>query len=402
MKGVILAGGRGARLNPITTHIPKPLVPILNRPVMEYCIEWLKKHGIKEIAITVHYLSEKIRSYFGDGKKLGVNLVYFDELEPLGTAGGIRNIVDFFEETFIVVSADIVTDFQLDAAISYHKEKGSLFTMVTTKIEVLGEYGIVVNHKNGKVKKFTEKPPTINMTSDQVNTGIYIVHPEILKLIPNNISFDFSHDLFPLLLQKELSLYSYELKGYWMDIGHLNTFRQSQKDFIDKELYVPTSQFKVRENVWVGANTLIDQSVVIKGPVWIGEGCRIEEGVKLGPYTVIGNRTVVKKYSQINYSTIMDDVNIGIRSVLIGTTISSNCTINDNCTLQDSSVIGHYTNIGSRSVIGSGVKVNSDSMLPESSIFRTLKFKLDKTQSKGHQLVGIINKHSEGVNDENK
>lgn len=202
MKAIIMAGGEGSRLRPLTCDRPKPLVPVLGKPIMEYGIELLKKHGIKDIGVTLQYLPNAIIDYFGDGSKWGVNLQYFLEEVPLGTAGSVKNAETFLDESFLVISGDALTDFNLSEIIAFHFKKQSLATIVLTVVSNPLEYGIVITDSANNITSFLEKPGWGEVFSDTVNTGIYVFEPDILKLIPEKTVFDFSKDLFPKILAK--------------------------------------------------------------------------------------------------------------------------------------------------------------------------------------------------------
>ncbi|HHU32543.1 MAG TPA: nucleotidyltransferase family protein, partial [Clostridia bacterium] len=207
MKAIIMAGGEGSRLRPLTCTIPKPLVPILNRPVMEYTIELLKRNQIEEIGVTLQYLPQEIENWFGDGREWNISLTYFTETNPLGTAGSVKNAESFLDDTFIVISGDALTDFDLQKAIDFHKKKKALVTLILTSVNNPLEYGVVLTHKDGSIDRFLEKPGWGEVFSDQVNTGIYIIEPDVLEYIPSDKPYDFSKDLFPALLHKDLPLF---------------------------------------------------------------------------------------------------------------------------------------------------------------------------------------------------
>ena len=238
MKAVIMAGGKGTRLRPLTSHLPKPMVPLLDRPCMEYIIDLLKRHGITEIAVTVQYLPQVIRSHFGDGSEYGVSLHYFEEIMPLGTAGSVKNAEAFLDETFLVISGDALTDFDLSQAIAYHREKQALGTLVLTRVEVPLEYGVVMTQEDGRIIRFLEKPSWSEVFSDTVNTGIYVLEPEMLSFFEPEQTFDFSKDLFPLVMKRDLPLYGYVADGYWSDIGNLTQYRETQFDMLNGHVEV--------------------------------------------------------------------------------------------------------------------------------------------------------------------
>lgn len=240
-----MAGGKGTRLRPLTCNIPKPMVPMLDKPVMEYGIELLKKFGITDIAVTVHYLPEVIKNYFGDGSDFGVNLHYFEEITPLGTAGSIKNAESFLDERFIVISGDALTDFDLSEGIKFHVEKDALVSIFMKQVECPLEYGVIMTNKNAEIIRFLEKPSWDEVFSDTVNTGIYVIEPEVFNYIEKDVPTDFSKDLFPLLMGKGIPLYGYSAEGYWSDVGNLKQYRQSNEDLLEGLVNVPLKLKKV-------------------------------------------------------------------------------------------------------------------------------------------------------------
>ncbi|WP_102346488.1 nucleotidyltransferase family protein [Bacillus sp. Marseille-P3661] len=239
MKGVIIAGGKGKRLRPLTNKLPKPMIPILKKPVMEYCIEHLKRHGITEIAVTVQYMSNKIKDYFGDGSKFGVNLYYFEDLSPLGTAGSIKNAEQFLNEPFVVVSGDVITDFDLSKGIDFHRQKNSLITIFMTSVPNPLEYGILKTNEKGEVVRFLEKPSWENMFTTDINTGIYVVDPGIFSFMELGEKIDFSLDLFPLLIKNGYPIYGFKTNGYWSDVGNKDKYEQTIHDMMGGAVKIP-------------------------------------------------------------------------------------------------------------------------------------------------------------------
>jgi NDP-sugar pyrophosphorylase family protein len=239
MKSIIMAGGKGTRLYPLTKRVPKPMVPLLDRPVMEYIVELLAEHRFDDITVTLCYLPEVIRHHFGDGRTFGVHMQYADEPMPLGTAGGVRNVASDFRDTFIIMSGDGLTDIDLSDALATHKAHGGCATLVLTQVPCPRGYGVVVMDDDNRIVRFIEKPQSwIEGVPYLVNTGIYILEPEVLKWIPNGIAFDFGRDLFPFLLQAAIPLYGYAASGYWSDIGTLEQYYQSQLDMIQGRVNV--------------------------------------------------------------------------------------------------------------------------------------------------------------------
>ncbi|TLM99385.1 nucleotidyltransferase family protein, partial [bacterium] len=232
MQAVIMAGGEGSRLRPLTCDRPKPMVPLINKPVMEYAVKLLKEYGITDIGVTLQYLPEEISSYFGDGAGFGVSMQYFIEESPLGTAGSVKNTGGFLKETFIVISGDALTDFNLNEIIGYHREKKALATLVLKPVNIPLEYGVVITGEGGEIRRFLEKPGWGEVFSDTVNTGIYILEPEVLDYIPAGQKFDFSKDLFPRLLADGKPMFGYAAGGYWCDIGNHRQYQEAQYDLL--------------------------------------------------------------------------------------------------------------------------------------------------------------------------
>ncbi|TEB04672.1 D-glycero-alpha-D-manno-heptose 1-phosphate guanylyltransferase [Pelotomaculum schinkii] len=223
MKAIIMAGGEGSRLRPLTCGRPKPMVPVLNRPIMSHIVALLNEHGFTNIGVTLQYQPEVIKDYFGNGAEYGVNLRYFVEESPLGTAGSVKNAGGFLDQTFLVISGDALTDLELSKALEFHRKQGAMATLVLTRVECPLEYGVVITSDNGRITQFLEKPGWGEVFSDTVNTGIYVLEPEALDYFAPGEKFDFSKDLFPLLLREKKPLFGLVLPGYWCDVGTLKT-----------------------------------------------------------------------------------------------------------------------------------------------------------------------------------
>lgn len=358
MKAVIMAGGKGSRLRPLTCNKPKPMVPVLNKPVMEYAVELLKKHGITDIAVTLQYLPEVIRDYFGDGKALGVNLQYFEETTPLGTAGSVKNCEQFLDRPFLVISGDGITDYDLSAAIEFHRRKGGIVTIVMAKVEAPLEYGVIMCDEDDRIIRFLEKPSWGEVFSDTVNTGIYVIEPRIFNFFKKGVPFDFSKDLFPLLLAQGEPMYGYVASGYWSDIGSLEQYRQTHVDLLDGLLKAEIRGRKVEEGLWVGEGTELRDGVRIsERPVFIGHNCVIGAGTEIGRHTIIGNYNTVLEGSSLK-RTILWDYNYIDREVeLRGATLCNRTRIQANSALFEGSVVGDGGFIGQRVTVKSHVKI---------------------------------------------
>ena len=258
MKAVVMAGGEGTRLRPLTSNQPKPMVPIVGKPCIEHIVELLRSHGFEEVVITLAFLPQAIRSYFGDGEALGMSIEYSVEELPLGTAGSVGLARDALDETFLVISGDALCDVDLGALIAFHREKGAAATIGLKSVDNPLEFGIVVTDEEGRIERFLEKPSWGQVFSDTINTGIYVLEPEVLRHVPAEGTYDFSKELFPLLLEMGRPLYGYVMDGYWQDIGNLEQYRQANFDALDEKVRLSIGGMRLRGNVWLGEGVEID------------------------------------------------------------------------------------------------------------------------------------------------
>lgn len=340
VQAIIMAGGEGSRLRPLTCDRPKPMVPVLNRPVMEYAVELLKKHGITDIGVTLQYLPEEIINHFREGSGYEVNMQYFIEEEPLGTAGSVKNAEGFINDTFIVVSGDALTDFNLTEALEFHRAKGAVATLVLTPVEVPLEYGVVITEKTGEIRQFLEKPGWGEIFSDTVNTGIYILEPEVLSFIPAGQKYDFSKDLFPFLLREHKPLFGVSLQGYWCDIGNHRQYQEAHFDALDGKVEVRVQGAQLREKVHLGQNCRIDQTAVINAPVVIGSNCSIGKDAVVGPYAVLGDNCVIDNGATLKKAVIWNGTYIGKHAEIRGAVLCNRATIKDRAMIFEGAVVG--------------------------------------------------------------
>lgn len=322
MKAMILAAGKGTRVRPLTYELPKPMIPVLGKPVMAYLIEHLAKHGIDQIMVNVSHLHEKIEDYFGDGRQFGVQIGYSFEgycddcgqvvAVPLGSAGGMKKIQEFgrfFDETTIVLCGDAVIDLDIRAAIAEHRLRGAMATVVTKEVpwEKVSSYGVVITDSNGKITSFQEKPKPSEARSNWVSTGIYIFEPEVLDLIPSNQEFDIGSELFPLLAAKGLPFYAQTRAFNWVDIGTVTEYWSVLQAVMQGQvegMVLPGRQ--IAEGVWVGLNTRIEEGVVIEGPVYIGSGAHIESGARIVGPTWIGSSSRILAGAEVIRSVLFE------------------------------------------------------------------------------------------------
>jgi mannose-1-phosphate guanylyltransferase/phosphomannomutase len=385
MKAVIMAGGKGTRLRPLTCNTPKPMVPLLERPVMEYTIELLKKHGITDIAVTIQYLPEVTRQYFGDGSEFGVNLHYFEEETPLGTAGSVKNAEEFLDESFIVISGDALTDFDLTKAIRFHEEKKAVATLILTHVESPLEYGVVMTDETGGIVRFLEKPSWGEVFSDTVNTGIYILETEIFNYFDKGKEFDFSKDLFPLLMKNQKPLYGYVANGYWSDIGNLMQYRQTQFDMLDGKVEVTIKGTEIAPKVWVGEDVKIGSNVTLNGPSFLGDGCILGDNVWIGEYNVIGNGSLLKQGVSIDRTVLWKNNFIEQGAELKGATLCRGVTIRSGAIVSEGAILGDNCQLGVKSIVQPGIKIWPNKVIESHS---TINHSLIWGQTNSRSLFG--------------
>ncbi|MBD3271143.1 MAG: NTP transferase domain-containing protein [Elusimicrobia bacterium] len=325
---MMLAAGQGTRLKPLTYHIPKPLNPVCNKPVMEHTLEWLAKQGFSDIMINISYFPEMIQNYFGAGGSKGLRISYSYEEKALGTAGGVKKVENFFNNnTFIIVSGDGLIGVDLKKLLKYHRQKKSMATMLLKKMDMRYEYGVVLADRNGRIKKFLEKPMWSDFFSCTVNAGVYVFEPEIFEFIPAGKFYDFGNQVWPDLLKKKKNIYAYTGSGYWCDIGDLIMYRKSHWDAMDGKVPVILTSRQIRPKVWVGENTIIDKTAKITPPCLLGANCRIGPGVKLGPYVSIGDHAQINADSCLQHSVLWNNVTLANRVTVVDSIITNNVSV---------------------------------------------------------------------------
>ncbi|AOY80902.1 MAG: mannose-1-phosphate guanylyltransferase [Moorea sp. SIO1G6] len=358
MRAVLMAGGSGTRLRPLTCDLPKPMVPILNRPIAEHIVNLLKRHNITEVIATLYYLPDVMRDYFQDGSDFGVKMTYaVEEEQPLGTAGCVKNISELLNETFLVISGDSITDFDLTAAIEFHKAKKSKATLILTRVPNPVEFGVVITDKEMRIRRFLEKPSTSEIFSDTVNTGTYILEPSVLEYLPSNEECDFSKDLFPKLLAKDEPMYGYVAEGYWCDVGHLEAYREAQYDGLMNKVTLDFAYPEQSSGLWVGQNTYIDPTAKIETPVLIGSNCRIGPNAHIEAGTVIGDNVTISAHANLKRPIIWNGALIGEEVNLSACTISRGTRVDRRAQVFEGAVVGSLSKVGEEAQISPTVRV---------------------------------------------
>lgn len=358
MKAVVMAGGEGSRLRPLTVGRPKPMVPIVNKPVLGHILDLLKHHGVEDIVITLQYLPTAIQDYFGDGSQMGLNLRYVVEETPLGTAGGMKNAAGHLDDTFLVISGDALTDLDLTGLADYHRHSGSMATLALYSVPDPQQYGVVITDENGQIRRFLEKPDWGNVISDTVNTGIYVLEPEIFDYIPDDTPYDFSTQLFPTLLDERKALYGYVASGYWCDIGDTNEYLRANADMVSGRVrtYQPLGTQQWGGTI-TGENVDIAPDAQIYGPVYLGNSVKIKGGVTIHGPTVIRDYTVIDNHSRIERSVMWRNTYVGETCELRGVIVGRQCTIKSGVVAYEGAIIGDGCVLDENCVLHADVKL---------------------------------------------
>ena len=357
MKAVVMAGGEGTRLRPLTSNQPKPMVPIVGKPCMEHILELLKRHGLEDVIVTVAFLPQAIRSYFGDGETQGLEIEYSVEESPLGTAGSVRLAGDRLDETFLVISGDALCDVDLTELIGFHREKGAAVTIGLKSVDNPLEFGIVVTDDEGRIERFLEKPSWSQVFSDTINTGIYVLEPEVLRHVPTDRAYDFSKELFPLLLEMGRPMYGYVFDDYWQDIGDLDQFRQANFDALDERVGLDIPGIRLRGNVWLGEGVEIDDLAAVEGPAFLGNYCRVAPDASVGPYSVLGSSVTLLERARTERSVIDAATHIGRSARVAGAVVGRGCDIRAHAHVQERAAIGDEVTLGAQSAVLPGVRI---------------------------------------------
>ncbi|MDE2484983.1 MAG: mannose-1-phosphate guanyltransferase [candidate division NC10 bacterium] len=373
MQAVIMAGGFGTRLRPLTTSLPKPMIPMAVKPLMEHTVALLKDHGFNDLITLLYFQPDTIERYFGDGSEFGVKMVYATATEDYGTAGAVKNAAAFLNETFLVISGDILTDFDLSQAVKIHKDRGALATIVLTRVENPLQYGVVITDPDGRITHFLEKPTWGEVISDTVNTGIYILEPEALELIPVGQEFDFSRDLFPRLMEKGRALYGYVATGYWKDVGDLIEYRLAHRDILAGMVKVALPGTLVEgldKPIWLGEGSHVDFTASLRGGVLIGRYTQVGPNVHI-TRSIIGDNCVIEEGAVIVGSVLWNNVFVGARAVLKENVVGRGSEIKANARLFEGALISEQCKVGEGSVVKADVKVWPHKVVEDGAVLAT-------------------------------
>jgi mannose-1-phosphate guanylyltransferase / phosphomannomutase len=358
MKAVVMAGGAGTRLRPLTMSTPKPLLPVVGRLMVEHLLRLLRRHGIDEALVTVHYLAPTVRSQLGDGTELGVNLSYVTEPRPVGTAGSVKLAEEMLTDgAFLVVSGDGLTDIDLTELIDFHRRKEALVTVCLSRRESPLGLGIVVTDESGRVVRFLEKPGWGQVFTNAVNTGIYVVEPEVLAHIPADADVDWSADVFPALLAAGYPIFGYIAEGYWEDVGTIEAYRQVQVDVLNGLVDIDIPGHEIAPGIWIGQGVEIDPDAELEAPVVLGDNVQVGAGARVGAYSALGRNTIVDAGAQVERAVTLANVYIGTDARLRGCVIGRGSEILDRAQVDEGSSVADDCRVGPEAVVTNGADV---------------------------------------------
>ena len=367
-----MAGGEGTRLRPMTANQPKPLLPVANRPVMEHVLRLLRRHGFDETVVTVQFLANLVRTYFGDGEELGMHLRYATEQVPLGTAGSVANAEDALrDEAFLVISGDALTDIDLTALVRAHRSTGALVTVCLSRVADPVDFGIVVQDGDGQIQRFLEKPTWGQVFSDTVNTGIYVMEPEVFRYVERGRPVDWSADVFPALLAAGAPLYGHVAEGYWEDVGSLESYRRANVDVLLRRVDAEIDGFEVAPGVWLGEGAEIDPDAVLEGPLAIGAYAKVEAGACVKALSVLGDNVVVMGGAVVERSVVHDNVLIGPQVSLRGCVIGKNTDLMRASRVEEGAVVGDECLVEEEAYLADGVKVYPHKTIEAGAVVHT-------------------------------
>lgn len=329
MKALFLAGGLGTRLKPITDNLPKPMVPIMGKPLLERNIEKLKRHGVDEILLSTCYKPEIIENYFGDGSKLGVKISYITENEPLGTAGAIRNAAKYIDSTFLVFNADILSDIDITEMVRLHRERGAQATIAVTRVANPSAYGVIEHDEKGFVTAFKEKPKPHETRSNLINAGTYIFEPEILNEIPAGRAVSVERETYPLLLEKGYRIAIYDRCSYWLDLGTPEKYLKAHKDILRGYHTLQGLEFDENRQ-YISPTARISRRAKVIGPVYIGDNVVVSPFAFIGPDTVLGDGSIVGMGAKVIGSVVWNDAQVGFGASVVDSMVMSNCRVDSN------------------------------------------------------------------------
>ena len=365
MQALILVGGEGTRLRPLTTVEPKPVVPLVNQPFMAYMLEWLRGHGVDDVILSCGYLPDGIRSVLGDGSGLGIRLRYIEEPTPLGTGGALKYAEDVLEERFLMLNGDVLTDFDITAQLQQHEQTGARATLALVAVEDPSAYGLVRLNRDHTVKGFLEKPKHEQIDTNLVNAGIYVLHRDVLDgMAPSGTVSSIERDVFPTLVGH--GLYGYEASGYWMDIGTPGRYLRATREILDRHVHTI-----IGDRVHQAGGKLVGSGRVdgeVTAPSLVGADCEIHAGARVGPHSVLGRGVRVAEGGEITASVVFDGAVVGSGAIVRDSVIGRGVEVGQNCVIEGEVILGDGVRLGADNVIRAGARIFPGVELPAGAI----------------------------------
>ena len=396
MKAVIMAGGFGTRIQPLTSNIPKPMIPLANRPIMLHIVELLKKHGISEMVMLLYHQPDIVKNFFRDGSDFGIKIEYVTPLQDMGTAGAVKCAEKLLGERFLVISGDLLTDFNLKKIIDFHTEHRAMATITLTSVKDPLQFGVVITDKEKRITQFLEKPGWGEVISDTINTGVYVLEPEIFRYIPEGENFDFSHDLFPLMLNNKDPLFGYPVKGYWRDIGNTDSYREAHHDIFHGKINIRIDEVKqdlLGKDIRIGADVRLEDMKSLEGTVIVGDNSQILGSSQIKD-SIIGRNCTIEEGAKLFRTVIWDNVYIKKGAKLIDSVICSNVSIGQGVVTEEGAIVADDTSIGEDAYIKKDVKIWPKKLIEAGSIVSGNLIwgeKWKKTLFEGAMIRGLTN-----------
>ncbi len=396
MKAVIMAGGFGTRIQPLTSSMPKPMIPLFNRPIMLHIVELLKKHDITDLVMLLYHQPEIIKKFFRDGSDFGVRITYVTPLQDMGTAGAVKAAEKYLDERFLVISGDLLTDFNLKKVLDFHADNQAKATITLTSVKDPLQFGVVITDKEKRITQFLEKPGWGEVISDTINTGIYVLEPEILSYIPDGENFDFSQDLFPRMLANNDALFGYPAKGYWRDIGNTDSYREAHHDIFKGRVNLKIDEPKqdyVGKDLRIGADVNLEAPSGLEGTVVVGDNTQILGDVRIKD-SVVGRNCTIEAGVKLNRCVIWDNAYIKKGAKITDSVICSNVRVGQGAVLEEGVIVADNTSIGDESIIKADVKIWPRKMIePGSTVTANLIWgeKWKKSLFEGAMIKGLSN-----------
>jgi mannose-1-phosphate guanylyltransferase / phosphomannomutase len=395
MKAVIMAGGFGTRIHPLTINMPKPMIPLANRPIMLHIMELLQKHGISDVILLLYHQPEVIKNFFGDGSEFGLRITYVTPLEDFGTAGAVKAAAKYLNERFMIISGDLLTDFDLSQVIACHEKKKAMATITLTSVKDPLQFGVVITDKEGRITKFLEKPGWGEVFSDTINTGIYVFEPEVLDMIPEGENRDWSKDIFPRMLEEGRPLYGCGMQGYWADIGNTDAYLEACRDIASKRIAVKMKERAVKDDIYMGEEAIVEDRdlSLLKGMVVLGENSHILGKVRM-KNCVVGRNCVIEDGTELENTVLWDNVYVKKGSSIKGAVLCNNVRLGQKVIIEEGVVVADETTIGNGAHLKQDVKVWPRKVIESGSTVTTNLIwgeKWRKSLFEGAQVRGLTN-----------